>query len=647
MFLRLRIATRMTLLIFLGTGAILAAVSLSDYFAARRILEEELQGKARYLARSTAREMEVIKRAVEKVIEEMAVVLRTQPLEIEKLYEILETTVITHDEIYGSAVVVLPTALDSDQQEVAIPYVHREGQRVARADLARGDYPFETLDWYLLPRELRAPVWTEPYYDEGGGESLMVTYSVPVVAGPEGRLQGIVTGDLSLDWLDSMVAGMELDSGGEAFLISRNGRFVSFPARREFVMHETLFSIAERYDNEEMRRVGQSMTRGDRGFVEFHGFRDGQDLWLAYAPVLDTGWSLGAIFPQDQISAKLVDLSRLNFVLGGLGALGMIAVALGVARSISRPIRDLDAAARVLSSGKLDAPLPAPRGSDEIAQLTRSFGRMREDLNKYIHDLERTTAEKARIENDLETARTIQLDLLPSRFTFDPPRPEVDIYAMLEPARAVGGDFYDFFTGESDNIFVAVGDVSGKGVPAALFMAVSKAYLKAFAKETRDPARAVSELNDELAIENDEAMFLTVFCLSLDLKTGECRYGSGGHNPPFVLRRSGVVEELPQAKGPLIGLDAKKIFEAGHARLEPGDLLLAFSDGVVEAENSAQELYGEARAEDALSRLRGKNARAVVETIREDLRKFTGEAPQSDDITLLALRYLGTDGGLQ
>ena len=632
---RMGIAARIAIFTLLGAGSILAVVVFADYASARRILEDELRAKARYLALATAREMEVIKRAVEKVVEQFVVSVKTQLPSLDTLYVLLERTIEEHRELFGGAVLI-PRASGGG---VAIPYVHREGERIVRKDLGSGGYAYETLDWYQLPVEMRAPVWTEPYFDEGGGNSLMVTYSAPVLSDDGMRCDGIVTGDLSLDWLSSMLLRLELGDGGVAFLLSRTGTIVSHPDP-ELIMRESIFSIAEEAKSPAARRVGQSMIRGDTGFVEFRGFRDGRPYWLAYAPVPGTGWSLGAMFPQDQIMAKVIELSRLKVILGSVGVLALLLFALWIARSISRPIHDLEVAAGILARGNLDAPLPAPRGAEEIARLTGSFSRMRDELKRYIEDLKETTAAKARIENDLKTARTIQLDILPSRFTFDPPCPSIEIHAMLDAAREVGGDFYDFFLcGKS--LFIAVGDVSGKGVPAALLMAISKAYLKAFAVQTRSPTEALRQLNDELALENDEGMFLTVFCALLDLDTGECVYASGGHNPPFILRRSGDVEFVPSVKGPLIGLDTGKRFEAGRLVLSHGDLLLVYSDGVVEAEDASQALYGDNRTIAALARLRGHGPRAIVEALREDVGRFTREAPQSDDITLLAVAYRG------
>ncbi|HAK94104.1 MAG TPA: hypothetical protein DCM87_03625, partial [Planctomycetes bacterium] len=594
---RLKLAPRLAVLVCLGTGAILATVAYFDYREVQDVLREELERRARNVADATARAMEVVTSEVRKIVAQTAISLRSNPLPVDRIYRLLDATVREHKEIYGTAVALAGVA-------PVIPYVYREDGGIAHRDLGAGDYAFETLDWYALPRELGAPVWTEPYYDEGGGDTIMVTYAVPIVEEPGGRFQGVVTGDVALGWLRDLLASVDLGDGGYAFLLSRNGTLISHPDP-SVVMRESIFSVAEKYGRPEARHVGQSMIRGERGFVQYTALRGGEPTWLAYTPVEGTGWSLAAVFRQRQITSKLVMLSRVQILTSAAGLLGMIAVVLAIAYSISKPIRALDEAAQALAGGDLDAPLPAARGRDEVAQLTRSFGNMQRDLRRRIAELAEVSAAKARIEGDLATARRIQLDLLPSRFVFDPPRPAVDIHAVVEPARAIGGDFYDFFFIDARRLFAAVGDVSGKGVPAALFMALSKAYLKAFVKHGHGPDEALTHINDELAIENDEGLFLTAFCASIDIETGACSYACGGHAPPFIVRAAGGIETVPAVKGPLIGLDGGRCFAAGEFRLAPGDLLFASSDGVSEAQNTEKALFGEERIARALDRLRG------------------------------------------
>ena len=624
----------MTILILFGVGAILAAITLYDYYGTRRILESELRGRAENLAEATAARMEVVKRAVEKVIEELAIVFESNDFAPQKIYQIMEKTVSRHNEIYG-----LGIAFTAPGTEPFIPYICLSETGLNRKDLAADNYPYQTYDWYTLPTELGRPVWTEPYYGPAG-QTLMVTYCVPIYTRPDMKIKGVVVGDVSLHWLTEMIRSLDLGDKGYAFLISRNGTFVSHP-KSELIMRETIFSIAQRNNNKELRELGRSMVQAKSGFVPFTGIFDRRPYWIAYAGVKGTGWSLGALFPKREIMAKLFELSRMKLALGSLGAIALVLVVMGIARSISRPIGQLETATQRLAGGNLDAVLPVISGNDEVAHLSGSFATMQRDLKKYIEELKYATAERERIESDLRIARDIQMSLVPSKFSFEPPHAEFDVFAMLDPAREVGGDLYDFFLLDTDKFFVSIADASGKGIPAALFMAVSRSYLRAFIRENHDPAIALTRLNNELAKENETSMFITIFCAIVDLKTGTFSYANGGHNTTFVLRKTGETIGLPKLEGFVVGPMENMEYSSSTYSLESGDTLFLYTDGVIEAENSNGELYGEDRMLSLLSSFAGKQCREITDTMRRNVHEFVCNAPQSDDITMLSFRYNG------
>ncbi len=636
-FRNLKIAYRMTLMTLVGIGIILGTITYYDYHAARRILEAELRARAEILAQATAGEMEVVKRAVEKVVQEIAIVLESNQFNREQIFRLLHDTTEKHQELYGVGVALHNFASADGSKKAFIPYVNRKENGFTHIDAAQLDYAFETWDWYHLPKELGTPIWTEPYFGKAG-QILEVTYCVPLYSQPDHVFQGVVIGDVSLTWLTNLLKSLDIAGNGYAFIVSRKGTFVAHPARR-LVMRETIFSLAERQNKPELRKLGQDMMSGKSGFVPFTSFVNEQSYWLAHTPVLDTGWSLAALFPQKEIMAKLIILSRTKLILGGIGGLALTLLVLAIAHSISKPIRQLDLATQMLAAGNLDADLPCMPGKNEVAGLTRSFAKMQKDLKTHIEELKATTAARERIDSDLRIAREIQMSLVPHHFSFDPPQPKADIFALLDPAREVGGDFYDFFMCDDKTLYIAIGDASGKGVPASLFMAVTQAYLRAFVHEDRDPARALTKLNNSLAQDNDTSMFITVFCALIDLETGACRYASGGHNPPFILRHTGQVEILHSVKGPLVGPMEGMSYEAGTIAFEKGDLLFTYTDGVVEAESDHDSFYGEERTIAKLAKLQGQSPEDIIRAVRDDLRNFAGSAPQSDDITMLAVAY--------
>ena len=235
-----RIGPRLAALIILATGSILLVVTAVDYTSARRLLEGELRERAKRIAQSCAQSIHVEQRSVENVVQELALSLSACGFEESQVYQLLEQTLHAHGSLFGSAVVMRP----GDDGKIRIPYVYRDGQTLGRKELASSGYAYETLDWYRVPRDTHKPVWTEPYFDEGGGNSLMVTYSAPILSDDGMRCEGIVTGDLGLDWLSSTLLRLELGDGGVAFLLSRTGTIVSHPDP-ELIMRESIFNMAE------------------------------------------------------------------------------------------------------------------------------------------------------------------------------------------------------------------------------------------------------------------------------------------------------------------------------------------------------------------------------------------------------------------
>jgi serine phosphatase RsbU (regulator of sigma subunit)/anti-sigma regulatory factor (Ser/Thr protein kinase) len=251
--------------------------------------------------------------------------------------------------------------------------------------------------------------------------------------------------------------------------------------------------------------------------------------------------------------------------------------------------------------------------------------------------------EKERLEEGLKLAHDIQMSMLPKTFPPFPERGELDIFATITPAKEVGGDFYDFFFLNEDRLCFAIGDVSGKGVPAALFMAVIKTLFKAIATRVQNPTDILSTLNQEICRDNDLQMFTTLFCGILNTRTGEIKYSNGGHNPPYHISRSGV-QQVPKKGGRVLGLVEESTYGSGRLLLGPGEAIVLYTDGITEAMDPAGKFFSEQRLESILTQTKFASARKQLEHLTNQITLFAAEAEQSDDITALAIRYLGRAG---
>jgi sigma-B regulation protein RsbU (phosphoserine phosphatase) len=284
------------------------------------------------------------------------------------------------------------------------------------------------------------------------------------------------------------------------------------------------------------------------------------------------------------------------------------------------------------------------KSKDEIGKLAESFIHMKRTLQRYLNDLKETTATKERIESELKIAHEIQMSMVPKTFPPFPDRREFDIYATLVPAREVGGDFYDFFFIDDQRLCFAIGDVSGKGVPASLFMALTKTMFRATGgRQNATPEIILSRLNGEICRDNESCMFVTVFCCVLDIRTGVVEYSNGGHNLPYVLS-NGAVMALPKTAGMALGVTEAVNFDSGQLLLKPGDQLVLYTDGVTEAMDKDNQLFSENRLETILHSVNGLNSKAVIEKVVKEVQRFSTGVAQSDDITLLVLGYMGPNG---
>lgn len=638
------IVIKLVLVITLCSTLIFAVTLGYNYYRSREILEKELESNARNLAMSLVHRVETELSSVTKVTEGVARSLETGRYAETELLSLIRTTVEKNPGIYRSGVAFEPYAFNAASRLYA-PYYYRDKGKITfiRLEKAYRYVPYLQWDWYQIPRELGEPEWSEPYFDEGGGNLPMATCSVPFYGETGGtrRLKGVVTADITLTSLTELVSSIKILKTGYAALLSRNGMVLAHPLK-EAVMNETFFSIAEARNDPSLRDLGKKMVRGETGFVLYKSLV-GVRSWMYHAPIRSTGWTLAVVFPEAELLEKVRRLSIVMAAMGLAGILLLTAAVVYIARSITRPLRSLAAATHGMSSGNFDLELPMARSNDEVGELTRDFQRMKESLKEYIRNLTETTAAKERIESELQVAKDIQASLLPRLFPAFPDRPEFDIFASMDPAKEVGGDFYDFFFIDRNHLCFLIADVAGKGVPAALYMMVAKTLLKSEGQRLGDPGEILSYVNNVLASDNDSCMFATVFCAILDIGNGEVRFANGGHNPPLMID-SGGARYLALKPGFVLGPMQDTTYETRRLTMKPGDTLFLYTDGVTEATNFKDEPYGDPRLLADLRRGPVEDLEGMIHHIRGEVTRHADGAPQSDDVTMLAVKYKGAAG---
>ena len=310
-------------------------------------------------------------------------------------------------------------------------------------------------------------------------------------------------------------------------------------------------------------------------------------------------------------------------------------ISFAVAGTITRPIQELAKNVENIGQGNLDVRMKVESG-DEVGELAQTFNQMLEDLQQYIKNLSEITAEKERIGAELDVATNIQASMLPCIFPAFPEHEEIDIYAAMDPAKEVGGDFYDFFLVDKEHLALVMADVSGKGVPAALFMVIAKTLIKNRAQLGEAPAVVLEKVNDQLCENNDADMFVTVWLGIYELHTGRLVYTNAGHECPGVMRAGGSYELIRESHDFVVGGMEGMPYTQHEITLYPGDKLFLYTDGVPEATNAQEKLFGEERMLEALNHCREMTPSQTLAQVKKEIDEFVGEAAQFDDLTMLS-----------
>ena len=609
------------------------------------MMQEGIETSTRHIGESTANRLDQIFIEASRLGKQLAIQFENSSMSDEEIGKLLTTTLesMQYDrpEIYSLSVAYAPYHFNKNKEYFMVFAARKEGG--IKLEHAGGpDYEYFYYNWYTLPKTLERAVWTEPYFDD----VVMSSYAVPFYRERNGKREfsGVISVDLSLSWLQKAVSTIKLNNSGYAFMISRFGRIITHPDT-ERIMNETVFSMAEERQDKFLRNAGRDMISGKSGLVPYQKHLISQKKsWMFYTPLQSNGWSLGIIYPEDQLFEAIARMEITIFSLFAIGMLLLLGVIIWISLKITRPLRILTRATGEIGSGNFHAAMPEITANDEIGKLSRAFSSMQTALLKHIENLKETTAAKEKIESELKIAKEIQLGILPQLLPPFPECKEFSLFAVLNSAKAVGGDLYDFFHLDENHVCIVIGDVSGKGVPASLFMAVTQTLHRGIANIKMNTGEIVSKVSRSLSHNNETSMFVTYFMLILNVRTGEMQYTNAGHNPPFILRNGDGITKISSRHGPPAGV-AELDYGLDTMLLNPGDTLVLYTDGVTEAMNVNNHEFGENRLLGVLADCAANpSPKNITNNVLVAVSKFTAGQEQSDDITILALQF--SPGGL-
>lgn len=634
------LAVKYSVIFLVGLLTVFLVAFIYAYNFSSKILLEEGEKNAATLTDLTITRIENVLQPIQIVPATLVKALETPGVNENEILRLSRDFTIENPEVFGTCLAYEPYQRRKDQYWYA-PYTYETSYGIRFKVLGNKDYDYFSQDWYRLPELLNQPVWTEPYFDKGGGDALMCTYSVPFYKTEKGKriFKGVLTVDISLSSFKRIVNSVKVFKSGYAFLVSQKGSIINYPDLE--TIHGNIREIVKKGKGTNTVKAVEEMLQGKRGFVRIDGLRAKKDpSFLYYAPVSSTGWSLGIVFPEKELFSDFMSFFQQLIIIFLVCVFFILLTTVLITRRLTLPISRLVDATRRIGQGDLNASLPVYRSKDEISHLTNAFSLMQKELATYLQNLRETTIAKEKIESELTIAHTIQMGMLPTGF---PVRKECDLFAMLESAKAVGGDLYDFFFLDDHHLCIAIGDVAGKGVPASLFMAITRTLVRSNISLSVSLPEAIGRINQTLSKENPNQMFVTFWIGIIDLQSGEMEYCNAGHNFPFLIEKDGIVGKISHSDGLPLGVFEGSPFTTGKRCLNPGEILILYTDGITEALNEAQEFYGEKKLIRILSDSGKKTAKEIGIQLSGEIHTFSQGIEPADDITILVFVYKGNE----
>ena len=558
------------------------------------------------------------------------------------------------------------------------PYAQRrDSDSIVIMQTIGGDgYDYLDKPWFQKAMKAKEGYWSAPFFDGTDNKTPLVAYLVPIRDERDSTV-AVLGVDLSLEYLADDISKQLFSFKDEKekwsaekevyyFIADSAGIYLAHPDKQRIVRQNyvNIAKLTADSTDDYVGRVilkehqsGHLMTDNEGNDIVI----DGEKVMINYTSLEHTPWTIVMVFPTFFVNV-------ISYIIGGLLLffilIGLLVVFFAGRRGIkktSEPLRQLAVSADEVAKGNFDTHLPNIKSRDEIHQLRDSFENMQQSLTRYVNELRDTTAQNAAMENELKIAHDIQMSMLPKTFPPYPERDDIDIYGMLTPAKAVGGDLFDFYI-RDNQLFFCIGDVSGKGIPASLFMSVTRSLFRNISAHVAFPERIAFALNNALTENNDTYMFVTLFTGVLDLATGHLRYCNAGHNSPLLIgcnvedcephsdlevgdcvpHSDLQVRELSCLSNLPLGIMADFQFEAQEVDIASQTTIFLFTDGLNEAENAVQEQFGDDRIMAVANRLlaeRQYQPLNITYEMYQAVHTFVAGAEQSDDLTMLAIQY--------
>lgn len=601
-------------------------------------------------------ELQVVNESIEKRLNSVEVATNISVVDImsqlgspETIYTSFEEELKPNDKLIIGFAAAFEPYYFPNQGKWFEPYVYRQNGKINRMQIGSETHDYFNKEWYHKALQAKKGYWSDPYFDDAVTQTLMCSYFVPIRDENKQKI-GVFGADFSIEWLYDRLKKMdtlindylplvpvktsENDENRWAYnlLIDGKGTFIYHP-EKERILKDNFFEAIKESSDTLYNQLTRSIANGEKGYQEIKV--DGKSCYIFHTSVKHTNWSNLIVIPKEGF---LIPTIVIVVILLAIIATGLLLAYWISRRNICRatePLHMLAKSADEVAKGNFQAPLPKLEHDDEIGLLRDSFGNMQQSLTQYIEQLKITTAEKTVIESELNIGRKIQMSMVPNTF---PEHPKFEIYGMMTPAKAVGGDLYDFFI-QDQLLYFCIGDVSGKGVPAALLMSVTRSLFRAYSNNERMPNHIMSRMNKALCENNEQNMFVTLFIGILDLSSGTLFYCNAGHEPPILIHNE--AQQLDVEPLLPVGAIDDTVYQMQTIYIQSDTTILLYTDGLDEAMDAENKQFGRKRIMEELEAAIAERQVApqpLTERMSHAVHEFVGDTEQSDDLTMLVIK---------
>ena len=639
-YIRRKLSVKVSLWVVMFAAVIFIAALGIFFYQAREAVRQEAINRATQILDKTSLRVEGILNRVEVATDMTQWLVQRHPNNPDSMFVYSQGMLLNNPDFYNCSIAFEPYYF-KEKGRYFSAYTKFDLDSLRTIQGGSDYYQYFYMDWYLMPTLLDRPCWTEPYmdFDVSTNSYEMVTSYCQAIKDNKGRKIGVINTSLSLSWLSQTISGVKPYPNSYSIMIGRGGTYFVHPDTTK-ITRQTIFTQTLEQPDTAMTALGHAMQRGEQGIKRMS--INGDDCYVFYKPLGKTGCSMAIVCPEDDIFSGFDRLRRAVMSMVILGLFLMLFIFIRIITRELSPLRRLALEAETIASGQFDAQLPELHRTDEIGQLSNSFADMQQSLVRYMGELQDTTAQKASIERDLHIASGIQMGMLPKNFPTYPDRDDVQLFASLVPAKEVGGDLFDFYF-HNEKLFFCIGDVSGKGVPASLVMAVTRSIFRTVSARETEPHRIMTTMNQAMAEMNQTNMFVTLFVGVLDLPTGHLLYSNAGHDAPLLIAEG--VETLPCDSNIPVGVLPSWSYTRQEAQISTGTTIFLFTDGLTEAMNADKEQFRQERVDAVAAQAleqRSYEPRQLIAQMTQAVHQFVGDAEQSDDLTMMAIQYIKT-----